>query len=359
MRIVPGRAFHAAMPAMPPDRPPTVRFSTLGLPPRDQFEGWRASVGITHEMTGMGDLARRGFVASVDSWRLGSVVVAIRRFPAMTFERPARRARADGLDHYSLLLMRDGVYDGDADGRATRLARGEAGLFDLARPEASRVGDNESLRLLVPRAQLDPLLRGPPAGLYGRALGGAPGTLLTGYLGLLAESLDRLTAVEAPLVGSAARDMLAACLAASLGLDARAQAEAAAMPIRETRLAQVRRFIDSRLTDPALGPEMICRALALSRSALYRLFEGGSGVAAEIQERRLAAIRARLADPAEGARIGELAYAYGFTSEAHFSRAFRRTFGMAPREVRLTATTVRKAPPASASGTEWDGPRTA
>jgi AraC-like DNA-binding protein len=318
----------------PSARPPVTRFSTEGLPPRDQFEGWRASVGVTHEMTNIGDLPRRGFVASADSWRLGQVVAAIRRFPSMTFERPARRVRADGLDHYSLLLIRDGVYDCDANGRAIRLSRGEAGLFDLARPETSRVGDNESLRLLVPRAQLDPLLRSRPSGL---PLGGAPGRLLTGYLGLLAGSLDTLTAAEAPLVGTAARDMLAACLAATLGLDARAPAEAAAAPIRETRLVQVRRFIDHHLTDPALGPEMICRALGLSRSALYRLFESGSGVAAEIQLRRLARIRERLADPAEGARIGSLAYAHGFASEAHFSRAFRRAFGVAPREVRAMA----------------------
>jgi len=330
------------MPDAAHNRPPTVRFSTAGLPPRDQFEAWRDAVGVTHEMTGVGDLARRGLVASSDVWSLGRMVASIRRFPPLTFDRSARRARADGLDHYSLLLMRSGVWEGDADGRATRLGPGEACLFDLARPVANRVGDNDSLRLMVPRGQLDPLLRGAPARLHGLALGGAPGCLLTGYLALLAGGLDRLSAAEAPLVGTAARDMLAACLAASLGCDARAAAEAAAAPIRETRLVQVRRFIDAHLADPALGPEMICRALGLSRSALYRLFESGAGVAAEIQHRRLDRIRARLADPAEGAGIGALAHAHGFASEAHFSRAFRRAFGMAPREARALA---QAAPP--------------
>ena len=342
------------MPVTPSDRLPVARFSTAGLAPHHQLEGWRESVGVTHDMLDIGNLARRGFQASVESWRLGRIAVAIRRFPSMTFERTARRVRADGLDQYSLVLMRDGIYEGHSAGRSIRLAKGEAGLLDLGRPETSRLGDNESLRLLVPRAELDPLLRGPSSGLYGLPLGGAPGRLLTGYLGLLAESLDGLTAAEAPLVGSAARDMLAACLAATLGLDARAQAEAAAEPIRETRLVQVRRFIDSRLTDPDLGPEMICRALGLSRSALYRLFESGSGVAAEIQQRRLAAIRARLADPAEGARIGELAYAHGFVSEAHFSRAFRRAFGVSARDLRAQAGVQgRPVPMAGQGGRIW------
>lgn len=32
--------------------------------------------------------------------------------------------------------------------------------------------------------------------------------------------------------------------------------------------------------------------------------------------------------------VGELAYQYGFVSDAHFSRAFRRKFGFRPRDVR-------------------------
>ena len=81
----------------------------------------------------------------------------------------------------------------------------------------------------------------------------------------------------------------------------------------------------------------IRRALGLSRSALYWLFEPYGGVAAYLLERRLARVRALLADRREHRRISELAFAHGFASEAHFSRAFRRCFGLTPSDVRGTA----------------------
>ena len=62
------------------------------------------------------------------------------------------------------------------------------------------------------------------------------------------------------------------------------------------------------------------------------------GVAAYIQTRRLARAHADLADPGKAPRkIYEVAYRWGFVSEAHFSRAFRRAFGVTPGEVRLAA----------------------
>ena len=70
------------------------------------------------------------------------------------------------------------------------------------------------------------------------------------------------------------------------------------------------------------------------------LCDGAGGLladAAYIQARRLTAIRARLGDPGETRRISELAYAYGFTSDAHFSRAFRRAHGISASEARAAA----------------------
>lgn len=315
------------------DRLPALRFSTADLPSRAQFEAWREAVGVTHEMTGVGELGRRGLIASSDVWSLGRAVVSQRRFPPLTFDRSIQRARADGLDHYSVLLMREGEWEGDADGRSLRLVPGQAALFDLARPVANRVGDNESLRLMVPRGLLDQMLP-PAADLHGQVLDGPAGQLLIDFLGLLSRSLPTMTVAQAPLIGSAARDMLAACLASFVGRDARELAAQAAAPIEATRRAQVLAFIDAHLAEPDLGPERICRAVGLSRSVLYRLFETRGGVAAQIQARRLSRVRDLLSEPQTKGRIADIAFAHGFADEAHFSRAFRRAYGMAPRDVR-------------------------
>jgi len=65
-------------------------------------------------------------------------------------------------------------------------------------------------------------------------------------------------------------------------------------------------------------------------------------VAHYIQEQRLARACAELGNPAhDHRRIYEIAYALGFSSEAHFSRVFRATFGFSPSDVRARAQAAR------------------
>jgi len=49
-------------------------------------------------------------------------------------------------------------------------------------------------------------------------------------------------------------------------------------------------------------------------------------------------------------KIFEIAYEWGFGSEAHFSRAFRKTFGMTPRETRSI---MRETASAGAGLQDW------
>ncbi len=66
------------------------------------------------------------------------------------------------------------------------------------------------------------------------------------------------------------------------------------------------------------------------------------GVAHYIQEQRLTRACAELCNPAhDHRRIYEIAYALRFSSEAHFSRIFRATFGLSPSDVRARAQATR------------------
>jgi AraC-like DNA-binding protein len=49
---------------------------------------------------------------------------------------------------------------------------------------------------------------------------------------------------------------------------------------------------------------------------------------------RLAQCARLLADPLNDSTVTEISLRHGFTDSASFSRAFRRQFGMAPREMR-------------------------
>ncbi len=73
------------------------------------------------------------------------------------------------------------------------------------------------------------------------------------------------------------------------------------------------------------------------------MFEGAGGVAAYIWSRRLdLAFDAIVRSIARG-RLADIAYAHGFQSEPHFSRAFRARFGMLPSELRELSQTAPSA----------------
>lgn len=102
------------------------------------------------------------------------------------------------------------------------------------------------------------------------------------------------------------------------------------LPIR------IESFINSHLSDPALGPAGIAADAHISTRHLHRLFaKNGRTVSDCIRERRLLACRRDLIDPRlDGQSITEIAFSWGFCDSAHFSHSFRRRFGVSPREFR-------------------------
>ena len=93
----------------------------------------------------------------------------------------------------------------------------------------------------------------------------------------------------------------------------------------------------AHLRDPALDPEAIARAHAISVRALHALFEDtGESVAGLVRRERLARCYEDLGSPSGGS-VTEIAFRWGFRDAAHFSRVFKREFELTPSEVRQGA----------------------
>ncbi len=95
-------------------------------------------------------------------------------------------------------------------------------------------------------------------------------------------------------------------------------------------------YIDANLARSSLSAEDIARHMGCSRRYLHRAFEG-EGVTLErfVWDRRLERSKEELRSPARAsASISEIAFACGFNSSAHFSRAFKSKYDLAPRELR-------------------------
>ncbi len=95
-------------------------------------------------------------------------------------------------------------------------------------------------------------------------------------------------------------------------------------------------YIEANL-DAAFTVAELAEVACLSPAHFARCFKAATGVPphAYLSSQRLERAKRRLADDAEG--IAEIALASGFSSQANFMRAFRRSVGVSPARYRRAA----------------------
>ncbi|WP_404862621.1 helix-turn-helix domain-containing protein [Georhizobium sp. MAB10] len=268
------------------------------------------------------------FSINVQSTQLGRMIISEMRTSTFHFARSARKMRSDMLDHVMIRL--------DATPQGHRLNVVDFGqtLEDFEEISPRNVS------LIMPREVMSEAVR-DPGRLHGVLVPDAGVQLLSGFLDMLPTYAPTLRLDQSTGVATTLTDLIAAtlCEAPSSRDVGR---EAIAIATRQRAQDYIRRTI----TDPALGPAKIAHHCGVSRSTLYRLFEPLGGVSHYVQETRLHHTYRLLCNREERRRIGDIADEAGFSSDAHFSRAFRRKFGMSPRDVRAAVHEQDDLPPA-------------
>ena len=258
------------------------------------------------------------------------MVLAAGHQMALRISRDQEQIRADGFDHFTLMMMDEGSVRGEAGGPIT-FDEDEIALFDLTRTVDVVTTDNRTISIRLPRHLLtDAGLS--PAALHGFVIREAPGRLLADHFRALLRYAPMLEAADAPLIVRATVALFAVAVKDQRDVRANGtgkQSVTQATGIRE----RVERYIDDHLCDGGIDVAAICENANLSRSTLYRAF-GRGGIASAIRERRLAAVYQALCDPAERRGAAELAFDYGFADATHFAGLFRRRYGCSPAALR-------------------------
>jgi AraC family transcriptional regulator, positive regulator of tynA and feaB len=92
-------------------------------------------------------------------------------------------------------------------------------------------------------------------------------------------------------------------------------------------------FIHEHLRDPDLSIDQISAALGCTKRYLHMLFsDRGMTVSDYIWQARLQNCRQEL-EAQGGKTITDVAFSWGFSSSSHFSRVFRKYFGIAPSSI--------------------------
>lgn len=300
-----------------------IRSSDLSR--EENYEHWRSGVSSLFDAVPATD-GIEDFHADLVSYNVGHFLIGKSSASAQRFHRSNELVAATGVDHLLIQLYVSGECAYNADGG---LAKGEAGdivCFDLSRPMRSQTTDMDIISLILPRAMVRLMPRVIDQ-LHGARLDGKStlGTMLGEHMTTLAKLAPQLAGPDGKLAAEVASVLV------SSGLSAAVAAERGTL--MDTNLQTIQVFIERNLTNPALSTEMIMRQFALSRSALYRLFEPLGGIADYIRERRLKLAVLKLASVGTSrGSVAKLAYATGFASENAFSRAFQQQFGIRPSE---------------------------
>lgn len=306
---------------------PHFEFSTDELSQADQFDAWRHNFAPMLDLTPVANRPEP-MVGRQVIWDLGCLAFTSISTEALRYASLPGRVRRDALDHWMMTLILDGEASTVAGERSFAGGAGEVQLHPLGQPFEGRVSDSHMLMLLIPRDFFQ-----EQAGALSLAefstLGGGMGLLLADYIIGLARRLPTLTVADLPGIAAATRAMILACISPSPD-----HLDETKAPISIMLLERARQYINANLYNPNLDNDMLCRALGISRTRLYRLFEPSGGVMRYILHRRLLDAHSKLADPTETRRIFEIAEQRGFNDGAEFSRAFRREFGYSPSDVR-------------------------
>lgn len=248
--------------------------------------------------------------------------------------RTAATIRAADPAHLKIGLQVSGRGLLEQDGREAELRTGDFVLYDTTRPYRLRF--DFAFRMLVvmcPRTALD-----LPSGVLRhrtavpvRAREGL-GMVVSPFLSGLGQLLEADGGGLSPglgggHLGAAVLDSLAAAFA-----EEPKGRTASAGSLKARALAH----IEAHLADPGLGPEAVAAALHVSVRYLQRAFEAeGETVAGWIRARRLERCRRDLRNPGLDSRpVSAVAARWGLVNAAHFSRSFRATYGVSPREYR-------------------------
>jgi AraC-like DNA-binding protein len=98
---------------------------------------------------------------------------------------------------------------------------------------------------------------------------------------------------------------------------------------------RIKRFAQLNLGNPELSVELIADSVGLSARQIHRLFaDEEMSLMRWVWVQRLERCYQALLEESSRRPISEIAYAWGFNDQAHFSRTFRKHFGVSPRDLR-------------------------
>ena len=303
--------------------------STASLPASERLAYWEqynasALVGLTCQTFADEGLVAREINLDLEHYRVADIAGN-----AHVIERSERLVRSDPKASVFVSLLTHGEGHFHQGQQWLQLGPGDVIVYDTDRPYLFGFGrEMRQLLVDVPLAVLqgdgDPVDLTSPVLVRGDGMGAQAASARQ-----LRRALQEV--VEPSSSFSAAADaVLDAVSGLLLGRGAHGPA---------TVVASAKAFIDARLDDSTLDVETVAASVGVSARHLGRLFaDQQDSVGRYLLEQRLRRASVDLRDPSMASyRIGDVAYRWGFASQAHFATSFKKRYGQSPSEHKAEA----------------------
>jgi AraC-like DNA-binding protein len=275
------------------------------------------------------------FDATLKSWDLGSVSLTWMRTDSVRYLRKTSHVQGDTQDNILVSFSSHSDICFEQDGIRLRCPKNQFFLEKGRAPsDFLQTDSNEIWVLKIPLTaarrhirSLDPF--------FGRLFDGDSGVggLLFDMVRQVPHRFSSVSGSQTEGVGNTFIELLALAVQA----DDRAL-KSSQTTVQRAHLGRVERFVKQNIGNPALSLEMIAAACNISVRYLHTLFHGsGTSIAQWIRDMRLESCRAQLSEPSRRDSISEIAYRWGFSDQAQFSRHFKARYGITPREMRAAA----------------------
>ena len=304
--------------------------TTRNIAPAERIEFWEAYnrevlVGLSCR-----SYADQGLLATETNIRLNDVLLADIAGNAHVIERTPKMARSAPKDSVFASLLIDGDAAFLHENGCVSATAGNLVVYETRQPYL--FGFSSPMRQIlvdIPReAFTEACLPGgvPVPMLFGRK-SAHEGALLSSLHALLGD----LVRMRAGGLGPEEAERAVLELIRLLTVE-----QCGGSTSATTYVVVAKEHIKRRLHDPRLDAAEVAGVLGISLRQLARVFQtAGTTPSRYILEQRLQRANAELGEPrAEKTTIADVAYRWGFSSQSHFTRAFRKRFGRTPGEAR-------------------------
>lgn len=307
-----------------------VAHSTEQILPNQRAMHWSRVIAETYFPLQLTFRDAAAFSGTLERRQMGDVSLSRLATEPLQYERRPTHISHTQEDEYLITVPRFSPVEFKQMGREVRC---DPGGFILERGDApyrfSYDAANELSVLKITRRSLAEKVRDPDR-FCARTVDAR-----SGLPALFTSMMDHLHALPAcagrasDILGRQMVDVLALALDASAADDHQVRTS-----VRSGHIRRAEQVIRQNLSSPALSPDLVAEACGISKRYLHELFgDTNQTVSQFIRDERLIAAKDLIVS-SPSLSMAEIAYRFGFSDQAQFSRLFKARFDRAPSDWR-------------------------